>query len=61
MEVLEKISIHEFDGKRFQIRLVEPVTASEKKAIITHYLHNIDNASAKYFKKDALKPTTMRK
>ncbi len=55
MEVLEKISIHEFDGKRFQIRLVEPVTASEKKAIITHYLHNIDNASAKYFKKDALK------
>ena len=51
----EKISIDEFDGKRFQIRLVEPVPTNEKKAVITHYLHNIDNGVAKHFKKDALK------
>jgi len=54
MKLKEKISIDEFDGKRFQIRLVEPVPANEKKAVITHYLHNIDNGVAKHFKKDAL-------
>ncbi len=55
MKLKEKISIDELDGKRFQIRLVEPVPANEKKAVITHYLHNIDNGVAKHFKKDALK------
>ncbi len=55
MKLKEKISIDEFDGKRFQIRLVELVPTNEKKAVITHYLHNIDNGVAKYFKKDALK------
>lgn len=54
MKFKEKISIDEFDGKRFQIRLVEPVPANEKKAVITHYLHNIDNGVAKHFKRDAL-------
>lgn len=54
MILKEKISIDEFDGKRFQIRLVEAET-NEKKAVITHYLHNIDNGVAKYFKKDAIK------
>ncbi|MCX6721670.1 MAG: hypothetical protein NTY04_00540 [Candidatus Staskawiczbacteria bacterium] len=39
MKTKEKISIGEFDGKRFQIRLVEP--KDEKKAVLTHYLHNI--------------------
>ena len=55
MKLKEKISIDEFDGKRFQIRLVELVPTNEKKAVITHYLHNLDNGVAKYFKKDALK------
>lgn len=55
MKLKEKISIDEFDGKRYQIRLVEPVTANHKKAVITHYLHNIDNGISKHFKKDALK------
>jgi len=55
MKLHEKVSIEEFDGKRFQIRLVEPVSANEKKAVITHYLHNIDNGVAKHFKKDAMK------
>jgi DNA (cytosine-5)-methyltransferase 1 len=49
----EKISIDEFDGKRFQIRLVEP--KENKKAVLTHYLHNIHNGVSKHYKKDALK------
>src|SRR5690606_31216593 len=55
MKLKEKISIDEFDGKRFQIRLVEAVPANHKKAVITHYLHNIDNGVAKHFKKEAMK------
>lgn len=55
MKVKEKISIDEFDGKRFQIRLVEPSSTNHKKAVITHYLHNIDNGVSKHYKKDALK------
>jgi len=53
MKIQEKISIDEFDGKRFQIRLVKPT--NQRKAVITHYLHNIDNGVAKHFKKDATK------
>jgi DNA (cytosine-5)-methyltransferase 1 len=53
MKIKEKISIDEFDGKRFQIRLVE--STNERKAIVTHYLHNIHNGVSKHFKKDALK------
>lgn len=48
----ERISIDEFDGKKFQVRLVE---LADKKAILTHYLHNKDNGAAKHFKKDAVK------
>jgi DNA (cytosine-5)-methyltransferase 1 len=55
MKVKENISIDEFDGKRFQIRLVEPVPTNEKKAVVTHYLHNIHNGVSKHFKDDALK------
>ena len=39
MKLKEKISIDEFDGKRYQIRLVEP--NDNGKAVLTHYLHNI--------------------
>jgi DNA (cytosine-5)-methyltransferase 1 len=55
MKLKEKISINEFDGKRFQIRLVEPNLSNHKKAIITHYLHNIDTGVSKHFKKEAEK------
>ena len=55
MKLKEKISIDEFDGKQFQIRLVESVSANHKKAVITHYLHNIDNEVSKQFKKEAIK------
>lgn len=53
MKLKENISIDEFDGKRFQIRIVEP--DNNKKAVLTHYLHNIHNGSSKYYKEDALK------
>jgi DNA (cytosine-5)-methyltransferase 1 len=53
MKLPEQISINEFDSKTFQTRLLEP--AKHRKAIVTHYLHNIDNGAAKYFKKDALR------
>lgn len=55
MKIKEKISIDEFDGKRFQIRLVEPNLSNQKKAVITHYLHNIDNGVSKHIKKEAEK------
>ncbi|MCX6181437.1 MAG: DNA cytosine methyltransferase [Bacteroidetes bacterium] len=53
MKLIEKISINEFDGKRLQIRLVEPI--DNRKAVLTHYLHNIDNGVSKHYKKEALK------
>lgn len=51
MNVLEKISIKEFDGKNYQVKLVEPYD----KALITHYLHNYHNGVSKHYKKDAVK------
>lgn len=55
MKLKEKISIDEFDGKRYQIQLVEPNLSNQKKAVITHYLHNIDNGISRLFKKEAEK------
>lgn len=52
MMLKEKISIDEFDGKRFQVRLVEP--SDNKKAVLTHYLHNIHNGVSKHYKADAI-------
>ena len=46
-----KVSIEEFDGKNYQITLVEP----EDKAVLTHYLHNVNNGVSKHYKKDAIK------
>lgn len=45
------VSIEEFDGKNYQIELVEP----EGKAVVTHYLHNVHNGFSEHYKKDALK------
>lgn len=53
VKVKERISIDEFDGKRFQVRLVEH--SDDRKAVLTHYLHNIHNGVSKHYKKDALK------
>jgi DNA (cytosine-5)-methyltransferase 1 len=53
MKLKERINIDEIDGKKYRVRIVEPI--DNKKAVITHYLHNIDNGVAKHFKKDAFK------
>ena len=55
MKIKESISIEEFDGKKFQIRIVEPVSVNHKKAVITHYLHNKNTPLEKYFKVEAEK------
>jgi DNA (cytosine-5)-methyltransferase 1 len=55
MKMKEKISIEEFDGKKLKIKIFEPESLNVKKAVITHYLHNIDNGVAKHFKKEAIK------
>ncbi|MFP9114961.1 DNA cytosine methyltransferase [Flavobacterium sp. RHBU_3] len=49
----ETLSITELDGKKFKIRLVEP--DNDSKAVITHYLHNINNGVSKYYEEDAKK------
>ena len=55
MKIKESISIEEFDGKKFQIKIVEPISVNHKKAVITHYLHNIKTKVGKHYEKDALK------
>lgn len=52
MLVKEKISIEEFDDRSYQIRLVEPF--EEEKAVLTHYLQNINNGFSRYYKDEAL-------
>jgi len=51
MSLKQTISINEFDGKRFQIRLVEGI---EDKAVLTHYLHNYRNGVKKHYENDAI-------
>lgn len=53
MLVNENISIEEFDNKQYQIRLIEPI--HDEKAILTHYLHNMNNGVFKHYEKEALK------
>jgi DNA (cytosine-5)-methyltransferase 1 len=49
----DTLSIADLDGKKFKIRIIEP--EDDKKAVITHYLHNIKNGAAKYYEEDAKK------
>jgi len=51
MNVLEKISIEEFDCKNYQVKLVEGI---EHKDVLTHYLHNYRNGVKKHYEKDAI-------
>ena len=53
MKFKEKISIENIQGINYKIRIVEPV--DNKKAIITHYLHNFKNKASNKLKKDAEK------
>lgn len=52
MKMKEKISIEEFDNKKFKIRFVEE--DDNRKAILTHYLHNYRNGVKKHYEKDAI-------
>jgi len=47
----QKITLHESNGKLFEIKFFEP---SNREAVLTHYLHSIQNGNASLFKKDAL-------
>ena len=47
----ETISIDEFDGKKFKIRFVEE--NDNRKAVLTHYLHNYRNGVKSHFEKEA--------
>lgn len=52
------VSINEFDSKDMRLLFAEPELMDQQKAIITHYLHNLDNGVAKHFKlhaKEAIK------
>ncbi len=49
----EDISIEEFDNKKFKLRFFEE--DDNKKAILTHYLHNYENGVKKHFEKEAVK------
>lgn len=55
MKTKESISIEEFDGKKFQIKIIEPISVNHKKAVITHYLHNLNTKVGKHFEKEALR------
>jgi len=52
MELKEKITVEEVNGKTFKIRMIE---ASEYgNAALTHYLHNHKNGVSGFYKKEAL-------
>lgn len=51
MKLKEKITIDDIDGKKFKIRVVEP--ENNKKAVVTHYLHNYHNGVKKHYEKAA--------
>src|SRR5688572_19988304 len=52
MKSKNKTQFEGFACKSFQNYLSDSIENS--LAILTHYIHNIDNGVAKYFKKDAL-------
>lgn len=51
MKMKEKISIDEFDGKKFKIRFLEE--EDNRKAVLTHYLHNYHNGVKDHFQEEA--------
>ena len=52
MELKERITLEDINGKKFKIRLIEP--ESSKKAAFTHYLHNHKNGVSQFYKSDAI-------
>ncbi len=52
MKTEGQIKLNDIDNRQFQIRNYDKL--DESKAILSHYLHNIQNGSSKPFKKEAL-------
>lgn len=52
MLVKEKISIENFEDKKFKIRLIE--SNKDTEAAFTHYLHNSRNGVSQFYKPDAI-------
>ena len=55
MDSKEIISIDSFDSKKYKETFSGSFEDINQRAIITHYLHNIDNNVSEHFKKDAEK------
>ena len=53
MKLTETISIEEFDNKKFKIRFVKSDEDDNRKAVVTHYLHNYRNGVKDHFSKEA--------
>lgn len=51
MKLKEKITIDDIGGQKFKIKVVEP--ENNKKAVVTHYLHNYHNGVKKHYEKAA--------
>ncbi|WP_298427940.1 hypothetical protein [uncultured Kordia sp.] len=52
MLLKEKISIENFEDKKFKIRLIE--SKKDTEAAFTHYLHNHRNGVSQFYKPDAI-------
>jgi len=53
MKLKEKVSIEQIEGTTFKIRLVE--LQRDRKALVTHFLHNYENGVSKHYNKYANK------
>lgn len=54
MKMIKNISIDEFDGKKFKKHIGES-DDTNRKAVVTHYLHNYRNGIKKHYEKEANK------
>ena len=52
MPLKEKISIENFEDKKFKIKLIE--SEKDTEASFTHYLHNHKNGVSQFYKQDAI-------
>jgi len=53
MKIKENISIDEFDSKKFKLRIDQ--SDDNRKAVVTHYLHNYRNGAKAHYEKEAIK------
>ncbi|MBF4470737.1 DNA cytosine methyltransferase [Flavobacterium sp. HJJ] len=54
MKMKEQISIDEFDNKKFK-KHIGDIDESNRKAVVTHFLHNYHNGVKKHYEKEANK------